>query len=108
MFSGHVDYYTIGPAVFWNLGKLVQDDIVEVRLEDGTIYRYRVIGKAAFDSTDAPVDEIIGPTSVESVTLITCTGTFNVATRQYSKRLVVRAERIFEDAASAPSASAAP
>ncbi|HXF51250.1 MAG TPA: class F sortase [Dehalococcoidia bacterium] len=103
VFSGHVDFRGVGPAVFWNLGKLEPEDIVEVRLEDGTTYRYRVTGKGAFDAEEAPVDRIIGQTPVESVTLITCTGTFNVATRQYDKRLVVRAERIYEEPA--PSAS---
>ncbi len=97
VFSGHVDFRGVGPAVFWNLGKLEPNDLVEVRLEDGTTYRYKVTGKGAFDADDAPVDRIIGQTSVESVTLITCTGTFDVATRQYDKRLVVRAERIYEE-----------
>ncbi len=103
VFSGHVDFRGVGPAVFWNLGKLEPEDIVEVRLEDGATYRYRVTGKGVFDAEDAPVDRIIGQTPVESVTLITCTGTFNVATRQYDKRLVVRAERVYEEPA--PSAS---
>jgi sortase (surface protein transpeptidase) len=42
----------------------------------------------------APVSEIVGPTSREVVTLITCGGTFDSGSRNYSDRLVVRAERI--------------
>lgn len=103
VFSGHVDFRGVGPAVFWNLGKLEPEDIVEVQLEDGTTYRYRVTGKGAFDAEEAPVDRIIGQTSTDAVTLITCTGTFDVASRQYDKRLVVRAERIYEEPS--PSAS---
>jgi sortase (surface protein transpeptidase) len=53
-----------------------------------------VTGKGVFDANSAPVDEIVGPTSAESVTLITCTGVFNPSTHQYNKRLVVRAERV--------------
>ena len=49
------------------------------------------------------MDRIIGQTSTDAVTLITCTGTFDVASRQYDKRLVVRAERVHEEA---PAASA--
>jgi len=94
VFSGHVDFRGLGPAVFWNLGKLQPDDLMEVRLEDGSVYQYRVTGKGAFDDETAPVEQIIGPTPVESVTLITCTGTFNPATHQYDKRLVVRGERV--------------
>ena len=93
VFSGHVDFHGVGPAVFWNLGKLRQGDAIQVRLADGSTYAYHVTGEGSFDAKTAPVDQIVGPTPVDSVTIITCTGTFNPATRQYDKRLVVRAER---------------
>lgn len=93
VFSGHVDFHGVGPAVFWNLGKLNKGDRIDVALADGTTYHYSVIGKGVFDADTAPVDQIVGPTPAESVTLITCTGVFNAATRQYNERLVVRAER---------------
>lgn len=105
VFSGHVDYRNVGPAVFWDLGDLQQDDVVEVRLEDGTVYRYRVVAKETFDASSAPIDRIVGPTPVESVTIITCAGTFDASTRQYDRRLVVRAERIAEAAPGEPSAT---
>ena len=92
VFSGHVDFHGVGPAVFWNLGKLKKGDPIEVALADGRTYTYHVTGEATFDANGAPVDQIVGPTPVESVTLITCTGVFNPKTRQYNKRLVVRAE----------------
>ena len=94
VFSGHVDYINVGKAVFWNLKDLAQDDVIEVRLDDGTVYRYAVKSKIQYNAQTAPVDEIVGPTPVETVTLITCTGTFNSSTHQYDQRLVVRAERI--------------
>lgn len=94
VFSGHVDFRDVGRAVFWHLGDLEEGDIVEAHLEDGRVFRYQVTGKAAFDADTAPVEQIIGHTSTESVTLITCTGTFDRATRQYDQRLVVRAELI--------------
>jgi sortase (surface protein transpeptidase) len=40
------------------------------------------------------VDQIVGATPEEVITLITCSGTFSSATHQYDKRLVVRAERV--------------
>ena len=92
--SGHVDFHGVGPAVFWNLGKLEQGDEIDVALADGKTYKYHVTGKGVFDADSAPVDQIVGPTSAESVTLITCTGVFNQSTRQYNERLVVRAERV--------------
>jgi LPXTG-site transpeptidase (sortase) family protein len=93
VFSGHVDYVSIGPAVFWNLKDLEQGDTIEVELADGTRYAYRVTSKNVYDAATAPVDQIVGPTADQVVTLITCNGTFNSATHQYDKRLVIRAER---------------
>jgi LPXTG-site transpeptidase (sortase) family protein len=94
VFSGHVDYYDIGPAVFWGLKDLDPGDVIEVHLGDGTVYRYATVSRQAYDAVTAPVAEIVGHTPVETVTLITCSGTFNSLTRQYDERLVVRAERI--------------
>jgi LPXTG-site transpeptidase (sortase) family protein len=97
VFSGHVDYINVGKAVFWPLKDLVENDIIEVRLEDGTVYRYAVKSKIQYAAATAPVDEIVGPTANETITLITCSGTFNSSTRQYDQRLVVRAERVADD-----------
>jgi LPXTG-site transpeptidase (sortase) family protein len=98
VFAGHVDYRNYGPAVFWRLRELVQGDEVQVRLEDGTVYLYKVISAATYIADDAPVQEIVGNTPDEVVTLITCTGSFNSRTREYDKRLIVRAERVYEAA----------
>jgi hypothetical protein len=46
-----------------------------------------------FDAASAPIDQIVGPTATDSLTFITCAGTFDTTTRQYDKRLVVRAEK---------------
>ena len=100
VFAGHVDYIRVGPAVFWNIKDLEPGDLIKVRLEDGTEYKYAVNFKQQFDAATAPVDTIVGPTPKETVTLITCGGTFNSATHQYDKRLVVQAERVPLDARS--------
>ena len=92
--SGHLDYHNYGAAVFWRLKELREGDMVEVRLADGSVLRYRVSLKLSYDARTAPVPEIVGPTSKEVVTLITCGGTFDSGSRDYSNRLVVRAERI--------------
>jgi len=92
--SGHLDYHDYGAAVFWRLKELREGDEVEVRLADGSALRYRVFLRLSYDASVAPVPEIIGPTTKEVVTLITCGGTFDSDARQYSHRLVVRAERI--------------
>ena len=94
VFSGHVDFASVGTAVFWDLRKLGPGDLVEVRLADGTAYQYLVVSSVSYPGDDAPVADIVGPTSKDTVTIITCTGTFNRDIHQYSHRLVVRAERI--------------
>lgn len=98
VFAAHVDYIHVGEAVFWNLKDLVPGDIIRVQLADGTEYHYSVDFKQQFDAATAPVNDIVGPTPKEMVTLITCGGTFDSSTHQYDKRLVVRAERIADNA----------
>jgi LPXTG-site transpeptidase (sortase) family protein len=93
VFSAHVDYHDYGPAVFARLKDIEKGDAVEVRLADATVYRYRVVLSVTYPADTAPVDYIIGATSRETITLITCTGSFDAASRQYSHRLIVRAER---------------
>jgi LPXTG-site transpeptidase (sortase) family protein len=105
VFAGHVDYVKVGPAVFWNIKDLEEGDIVEVQLADGVSYKYAVNSKRQYDADTAPVAQIVGPTPNQTVTLITCGGTFNTATHQYDKRLVVRAERISETPQLPPAAS---
>jgi LPXTG-site transpeptidase (sortase) family protein len=93
VFSGHVDYHDVGPAVFWELRNLEKDDVIEIRLQDGTAYIYHVTALECLPVNEAPIAEIVGPTPSEVITLITCCGEFNYTTRQYSHRLVVRADR---------------
>ena len=94
VFSAHVDYHDYGPAVFAKLKDLKKGDVIEVRLVDATTLRYQVVVSVTYPAADAPFEDIVGPTSRETVTLITCTGSFDAASRQYSHRLVVRAERM--------------
>jgi sortase A len=94
VFSGHVDFASVGAAVFWDLRELGPGDLVEVRLADGTVYQYLVVSNVSYASDDAPIADIVGPTGKDTVTIITCTGTFNREVHQYSHRLVVRAERL--------------
>lgn len=94
VFSAHVDYHGYGPAVFARLGDLEKGDLVEVHLADSSLLRYGVVLSRVYEAARAPTEEIVGPTNREVVTLITCTGRFDGVSRQYSHRLVVRAERM--------------
>lgn len=87
--SGHVDYVNVGPAVFWNLRKLQPGDRVEIDLEDGTVLVYEVSAARLYPLAQVPMEEILAPTGVESLTLITCGGSFSAG--EYDSRLIVRA-----------------
>ena len=91
--SGHVDYINYGPAVFWHLRDLKPNDPIQVVLDDSSVVTYRVTDLTTYDDASAPVQQIVGPTPAETVTLITCTGTFDAQTHSYNERLVVRAVR---------------
>jgi LPXTG-site transpeptidase (sortase) family protein len=101
VFAGHVDYHNYGPAVFWRLGELNQGDEIDVRLEDGTNYRYLVVTVQTFSADSAPVGDITGRTDHEVITIITCdsTSSFNPSTREYAGRVVVRADRMPDSSA---------
>lgn len=86
--SGHVQSLTAG-NVFANLDKLRVGDEVILRTNLGEV-AYRVAGRNVVPNNDLSV---VRPTEREEVTLITCTGTFNPLTRDYTHRLVVWGER---------------
>ncbi len=89
--AGHLDFVNVGPAVFWRLGELREGDEVLIDLADGSTFVYRVVQARTYDAATAPVQDIVGPTDQELVTLITCAGSFSQTTGQYNDRLVVRA-----------------
>jgi len=94
VFSGHLDYHDYGPAVFARLAEVKPGDVVEVRLENGTLHRYAVSVSVLYPADSAPSQEIVGPTGREMVTLVTCGGTWQGRPRGYSHRLVVRADHL--------------
>jgi len=95
--AGHLDYWDVGPAVFYSVGSLQTDDQIQVTGEDGQVYTYAVEWVKNYDSENAPISEIVGPTDDESLTLITCGGPFDYQNGVYLQRTVVRAHRVPND-----------
>ncbi len=94
--AGHLDYYDVGEAVFYNLGKLKEKDLIEVTGSDDVVYRYAVDSAEDVDIAELTAEEvqdIVGKTIGEVLTLITCSGTFDADAQQYSQRKIVRAKR---------------
>lgn len=95
VFSGHVDYINVGPAVFWSLSKLRPADLIELSLTDGSKLKYQVVFNRTYDADSGPWVELFAPDAApDAVTLYTCDGTFDVATQNYAGRRVVRADRV--------------
>jgi hypothetical protein len=87
---GHVDTRT-GPAVFYPLSVTRPGDQISVQradhsVADFTVDRIAVIARDAFDE-----GQVYGATGRPELRLITCGGTFNPATEEYSSNVVVYA-----------------
>jgi hypothetical protein len=92
--AGHIDYWNVGPAVFYSIDQLAPGDEIEVITEDGQTFTYAVEWVRQYPADEVPLDEVVGPTNEESLTLITCGGTFDYATAHYLSRTVVRATQV--------------
>lgn len=92
--AGHIDYWNVGPAVFYSIDDLAEGDEIQVTAEDGQAFTYAVEWVRQYPADEVPLDEVVGATNRESLTLITCGGTFDYITAQYLHRTVVRAAQI--------------
>lgn len=93
VFVGHVDTYR-GPAVFYNLYRLVPGDVVALRRPGrGTVW-YRVRWVKELRKGSLTTRTILGRTRQHRAWLITCGGAFNYATRSYVDNIIVSAQQI--------------
>jgi hypothetical protein len=88
---GHVDSFE-GPAVFYNIGKLVEGDTMEIEREDGSVANFEVINVERYSQEAFPTEKVYGPIDFAGLRLITCTGTFNKKEQKYSHNTVVFAK----------------
>jgi hypothetical protein len=105
VFAGHVDSGSkpckngsVPPpctAVLWDLNDIRVGDEIEVHV-DGKVFTYKVTSNqpVSASANDGTWDRIVTSTAKESLTIITCGGDFNRATREYTNRQVVTAERV--------------
>ena len=96
--AGHVDYWDVGPAVFWDIRNLPAGEVIRVVGEDGKNYEYAVQWTQSYLADQLTPEviqgEIVGDTDEETLTLITCGGDFDPATGEYNERWVVRANLV--------------
>lgn len=80
--SGHVDYYTVGEAVFWEIADLQEGAEIEMFGSGGATYVYAVEYVRRLDILSITPEElnspeIVGRTDYPALTLVTCGGEFN-------------------------------
>jgi len=99
--AGHVDYWSVGPAVFYNIywgEQLAEGDLMKVIAEDGEEYTYRVLFQQLYNVTELTpeiITNLIYPRDKdELLTLITCGGEFDPNSGEYNSRVIVRGERV--------------
>jgi len=95
--AGHLDYWDVGPAIFYHVGDLKENDEIDVTGEDDAVYKYKVDWVKNYSVADLDskaVHEIVGATDTETLTLITCGGPFDSEKGEYLERIVIRASRL--------------
>ena len=103
VFAGHVDYAARVPyagatyrglGVFSTLSLLPVGELIEIETGGRTL-RYSVTWRRTVSAAGGNWSEIMGSeVGADSVTLITCAGTFDSSTLEYSDRVVIRATRL--------------
>lgn len=90
--AGHLDTVTGAPAVFYYLEQMAVGDQVIMTDENGKNLTFEVTRIVSYPFDRVPLEEIFGSSDKPRVNLITCVGTWDVGTRNYSERLVVYTE----------------
>ena len=84
----------VGP--FADLAKIEPGDKIIVVMANGQEYTYEAVFKDRYDVNTIPMGDLIWnqarPAEEQWVTLITCGGAYDPATREYLDRLIVRAK----------------
>lgn len=92
--AGHVDYWNVGPSVFYHVGSLVEGDEITLTGADNATFTYVVATNETFGVevlTGGKLSEMVSPTPAPALTMITCGGEFDYVNGEYLSRTVVRA-----------------
>jgi LPXTG-site transpeptidase (sortase) family protein len=92
LINGHVNWWT-GTAVFTRLSELRAGDRVTVVRKDGTQVTFKVTARRVV-AANARIASLFASSRVATLTLITCTGTWDPRTFSDTNRLLVSAVRV--------------
>lgn len=87
--AGHLDKVTGAPAVFWNLSQLKQGDKIIIYDSKNRQYTFNVSQISTYPYNNFPLHEVFGGSDQARLNLITCNGTWDGNTQNYSQRIVV-------------------
>jgi sortase (surface protein transpeptidase) len=90
---GHIDT-TKGPAVFYRLNTLTRGDKIYVKRADGTLVEFQVTLVQQYLKDHFPTQAVYGAVPDPELRLITCDGTFDLATGHYLSNIVVYATEV--------------
>ena len=90
--AGHLNWYGVPQAIFFNLKILVPGDVIYARDDSGRDRAFRVTANTTCPWDDCPINEIFGASARARMNLITCQGVFDRASANYSRRQVVYSE----------------
>jgi sortase (surface protein transpeptidase) len=88
---GHVDS-TSGPGIFYRLGSLRPGDTVTITRADGKTVTFVITGVRQYAKTAFPTLDVYGNTTVPTIRLVTCGGTFDSVTHHYLSNIVAYGE----------------
>jgi sortase (surface protein transpeptidase) len=107
LLAGHVDYWGVGPSVFYDVRNLAEGDEISITGEDGVSFSYGVewVETIAIEELiSGRTADVVAPTSYQALTLFTCGGEFDYVNGEYLSRTVVRARRLPPVSDSTPAA----
>ena len=98
VFAGHVNWAgAIG--AFGKIDRLAKGDTIRLIADDGREFRYEVVANYDVDPSDPESLKVMAPTPTDTITLITCGGTW-IPDRserfggEYTNRTIVQAELV--------------
>lgn len=91
--DGHLDWYGMPQAVFYDLDKLRAGDEVDVISQGGVRLRFRVTDSTPVSRTARPAG-LFATTGAPRLTLVTCVGDWDASAGQYNQRLLVDASYV--------------
>jgi hypothetical protein len=91
--DGHLDWWSSGPAVFWNLNRLHRGDRIVVLRRDGRALEFRVTGVVRIPQ-GASVPGLFTTEGRATLALVTCAGAWDAVHHTYNERLAVTAQLV--------------